>query len=239
MNVPQDHKQLYFHPLTTALAKITDAGLRLNGMRLLESQHCVGSQRTTGSHHFHETVEQIRRIMRSGRGFGMILHAKQRLAEMPKTRNRAVIHVPMGNFAAQTFKAGRIDAKTVILTRDLHSAGDAVAHRLIGAAMAEFELERLCAKRQSQKLMAETDAEGWDFTGDFAQRHHGFFHGRRIAGTVGDKQPVGFHFANGRCGGCIRHHSHSASPLRQVAVDIPFTAAIQRDNSKNPVRFII
>ena len=57
---------------------------------------------------------------------------------------------------------GRIDGEAVVLGRDLDLAGRLVAHRVIGAPMAEFELECLGTERLAEELMAQADSEDRD-----------------------------------------------------------------------------
>ena len=52
-----------------------------------------------------------------------------------------------------------IDGEAVVLGRDLDLVRGEVLHRVVAAAMAELQLERLPAQRQAEDLMAEADAE--------------------------------------------------------------------------------
>jgi hypothetical protein len=47
----------------------------------------------------------------------------------------------------------------VVMTGDLHLAGLRVLHRMIAAVMPELQLVGLAAKRQTNQLMAQADAE--------------------------------------------------------------------------------
>ena len=58
----------------------------------------------------------------------------------------------------------RIDSKTVILRGNFDLPGGVIDHRLVGTAVAEFELECFASTGQSQQLMPETDAEDRDLT---------------------------------------------------------------------------
>ena len=55
-----------------------------------------------------------------------------------------------------------VDGEAVVLRRDLDLAGLLVADRVIGAAVAELELERLGAERLAEELMAQADPEDRD-----------------------------------------------------------------------------
>ena len=57
---------------------------------------------------------------------------------------------------------GGVDGEAVVLRRDLDLAGRLVADRVIGAAVAELELEGLGAERLAEELMAQADPEDRD-----------------------------------------------------------------------------
>ena len=94
-------------------------------------------------HHVDEVRKMASRIMRSGRGLGVILHAN--LPTVTQSLDGAV-----GDVAArQAHRLWQIgDGKAMVLARD-HDAPSLAANRLVGAAMAKMKLERLLARRQS------------------------------------------------------------------------------------------
>ena len=102
--------------------------------------------------------EQRRRIMRPRRRFGMILHAKNRLRFVAQTFDSLVVQIdPVNrNFFRQAFCVHR---KAVVLRGDFHLAGFQILHRLIAAAMAEFQFESFSAKRLAENLVAEANAK--------------------------------------------------------------------------------
>ena len=122
--------------------------------------------------------------MRSRRRFGMILHAENRLGFVAQTFDRLVVEIDAidGDRRRQTFAVHR---KTVILRRDFHFAGFQIFHRLIAAAMTEFQFESFSAERLAENLMPETNPKNrnsrvnqrFHFADDIIQR-------RWIAGTV-------------------------------------------------------
>ena len=52
-----------------------------------------------------------------------------------------------------------IDREAVIVRGDLDSLRELIDHRMIRAAMAEFQLVSLAAEREPEDLVAEADAE--------------------------------------------------------------------------------
>ena len=86
---------------------------------------------------------------------------------------------------------GAEDGEPVVLRRDLDAPGLEVLDRVVGAAVPEWQLERLQSDGSAQKLMAEADAPHRPAAD---QRAHGLDHvGERggIAGAVGEKDRVG------------------------------------------------
>ena len=102
--------------------------------------------------------EQRSGIVRSGRGFRMILHAKNRLRFVPHAFHRLVVEIDAVHchVGRQRF---RIDREAMILGSDFDFAGFKIFDRLIAAAMAEFQFESFSAKSLSQNLVAQANAE--------------------------------------------------------------------------------
>ena len=89
----------------------------------------------------------------------MILHAEKGQILVAQTLVGMVIEVQMGDFDLARQEGVRVDAKTMILCRDLHLIGQQVFHWMVRTVVAEFQLEGSAAKSESAKLVAETDAE--------------------------------------------------------------------------------
>ena len=80
------------------------------------------------------------RIVRPGGGFGVVLDAEQRQRLCRKPFQRLVVQVHVRQFHFVRIDRVRIDSEVVIVRRDLDLSGHIVAHRVIAAVMAEFEL---------------------------------------------------------------------------------------------------
>src|SRR5579862_6899227 len=106
---------------------------------------------------FHEVIEQVMRIVRAGRGLGMILHAEDGLAAMAEAFERLVVQVDVREIHFVLVERIRIDGEAVIVGSDFDLLSDLVQHRMIGAAMAEGKFVRLASEREAENLMAETD----------------------------------------------------------------------------------
>src|SRR5262245_1328400 len=88
----------------------------------------------------------------------MVLHAEHGMLAMPQPFDRAVVQVDVSDLDVGR-KRLRIDGKAVVLRGDFHLAGLELLHRMVRAAMSEFELERVAAHRQAKNLMTEADSE--------------------------------------------------------------------------------
>src|SRR5690554_2583869 len=107
---------------------------------------------STGVHHPTEALEQIRRVMWSRRGLGMILHTEHSLVRMRETLDRVVVKVHVGDYSAHRPKRVGVRGEPVVLRGDLDLAGRFVSDRLIRAAMPELELVRPATQRPGQQL---------------------------------------------------------------------------------------
>src|SRR5678816_1117936 len=96
--------------------------------------------------------------MRSRRGLGMVLHTIDWLPFVPHALDCLIVQVDTihAYVRRQRFCVHR---ETVILRRDLHLAAFEILHRLVSAAMAEFQLERLPAERLPEDLVPQANPE--------------------------------------------------------------------------------
>lgn len=108
--------------------------------------------------HLDELIEQVRRIVRAGPGFRVILNRVDWQAPMSEAFNRVVVQVDVGHFTIRRERVG-IDSEAVILRSDLDAPGSQVFHGLIPAVMAEGEFVSPATKRKPHQLMAETDSK--------------------------------------------------------------------------------
>ena len=89
-------------------------------------------------HHSGEFFKQVEGVVRAGRGFRMILDAKERLAPMPEAFKSLVVQVEVGEFHFARGKGIRIDTEAVILGGDFHPVAELVQNRMVAAAMPEL-----------------------------------------------------------------------------------------------------
>src|SRR5580658_5626496 len=139
-----------------------------------------------------EALEEIMAVLRSGRGFGVILDREDRLAGHAQALVAAVEERHMGRRDIGGQALG-LYPEAVILAGDLDLSGRQILDRMVGAAMALRHLGGTAAQCQRQQLMAETDAEDRHSGPDQLSDHrYGVAAGRgRIARAVREEHAVG------------------------------------------------
>ena len=127
--------------------------------------------------------------MRTRRGLGMILHAKQlfdvsdRPSQVWSLRFTWVILTPLSlrlSMSTQNPWFWEVIAMC---------AGIQIFYRMVRAAMAEFELIGFRAQRKTENLMAEAYAKDRDFADKLPYRFNGIRNGSRIARTIRQEKP--------------------------------------------------
>ncbi len=180
-------------------------------------------------HQRDEPAEQVRCVMRAGRGLGVILHAERAQVGGAQALAAAVVQVCVRHFHAR-WQRLVIYREAVVVARNLHPPGIAEAHRLVAAVVAEAQLVGAAAQRQTQDLVAEADAEQRLLAQQAAHRVDRVGHGGGVAGAVREKNAVGVereHLGGGRAG---RHHRHAAALVGHQAQDVALHAEIVGDN---------
>src|SRR5690606_790163 len=109
-------------------------------------------------HHVEERAEQIMAVMRTGRGFRMILNAECPEFAVLQPLNRLIVEVHMRDLGPGRERLA-VHGKSMVLRGDLDLAVLQIQHGLIGAPVAELQLERLPPQRQPQQLMPQADPE--------------------------------------------------------------------------------
>src|SRR5215203_2794216 len=111
-----------------------------------------------------ELVEQPQGVVRARSGLGVVLHAAGRDVEQAEALDGAVVEVHVGQLGlAEVGLEARArlaaDREAVVLRGDRDALRAQVLDRVVGAAVAEGELERLEADGAGEQLVAEADAE--------------------------------------------------------------------------------
>src|SRR3954454_6988780 len=131
-----------------------------------------------------EPVEEVEAVVRAGAGLRVVLDRAARHVEEGEALDRAVVEVDVRQLrgaevrlpahrlvAGDRLLAARAEhGEPVVLRGDLDPPGLEVLDRVVGAAVAERELERLQPDGPAQQLVAEADAERRALADQAAQR---------------------------------------------------------------------
>src|SRR2546430_12374886 len=82
-------------------------------------------------HQLQKVPKQIKRIVRSRRGLGVVLHGDDRLAAMPETLERLIVQIDVRELNVALFQRIGIDCEAVVLRGDLHATAAQILHRMV------------------------------------------------------------------------------------------------------------
>ena len=181
------------------------------------------------AHQFDEVVEEIERIVRAGRGFGVVLHAERRVVAVTETFERLVVEVHVSEFDVEAFERIGIDREAMIVRGDLDLLRELIEHRVVGAAMSEFQLVGFTASGKTHELMAEADAEDGRAAEQLADVGDLRFERLGIAGAVGEKHAVGLERQHVFSGSQGRNHGDAAAGVRQTPENVALDAVVVGD----------
>jgi hypothetical protein len=142
-------------------------------------------------HHVSELGEEVVGVVRSRRGFGVILDTEEGQLFVAHAFVSVVIEIEVGDFDVAGGERFGIDAEAVILRGDFDFLVEQVLNGMIGAVVAEFQFKGLAAERQSTELMAEADAENGDAAKELLNIFDGVADGLGIAGAVRKEDAIG------------------------------------------------
>ena len=157
----------------------------------------------------------------------MILYAERGLVGEFEAAVAAVEQRDMRCAGALWQRLG-IDREAVVHAGDFDCAVAQPLDWMVRAAMALVHLERLCADREREHLVAEANAEQRLFGREpLADHRHGIFaRRRRIAGAVGKEQAIGIMRHDVfKTGGCA-YDGYFTPCINKVSQDILFNTII-------------
>ncbi len=123
--------------------------------------------------------------------------------------------------------------EAVVLRGDRDVPGREVLDRVVGAAVAERELERLQPGRAGQQLVAEADAEHRLAHQQRADRLDDVVERRRVAGAGHEEEPVGVARQQLVGGRRARVQLELHAALHEVAHDRALDAGVERDDAQS------
>ncbi|KAH3675308.1 hypothetical protein OGATHE_001648 [Ogataea polymorpha] len=119
------------------------------------------------------------------------LDREERLFGVVNTLVRAVVRVDKQLLPAGS-QCVRVDSVPVVLRRDVALSGNGGRARNVVASVTEFQLQSRCARGSGHQLVAQTNTENrrLGLLETLSQFLDNVGHHRRIAGTIGDEQPI-------------------------------------------------
>ena len=112
-------------------------------------------------HQCDESLEVMLRIVRTRRGFRMVLNGHDGERFVAHAFDALVVEIDVSDFDFRR-QAVALDRETVIVRSDLDVTVAKVFDGLVAAAMTKRKFESFPAKRASQQLMTKTNAESRD-----------------------------------------------------------------------------
>src|SRR5262245_28352486 len=110
-------------------------------------------------HHLREAIEEIPDVVRPRARLRVALEAERGAVGAPEALQAPVEQRYVRGLEVRRQRR-RVDREAVILAGDDDAAALQVLHRVVGAVMAEFHLQRLRPRREAHELVAQADAEG-------------------------------------------------------------------------------
>ena len=169
------------------------------------------------------------RVVRTRRRLGVVLDTEGLERRVAEPLGGAVVEVVLDRLPFLREGFGN-DDEPVVLGGDLDPAAPAVLHRLVDPVVAELQLLRPSPDRLPQDLVAQADAEDRDLPQDRPDRLHDVGEGRRIAGAVGEQDPVGLKGEDLLSRRRRRQDEDLAAPPLQIPEDVVLDAAVQDDD---------
>src|SRR3954452_20859297 len=122
------------------------------------------SLRGMGREQVDELVEEAEGVVGAGARLGVVLDAAGGDVEQADSLDRVVVEVHVGELRGAELGLDDLprrsgDREAVVLAGDRDPAGPEVLDRVVGAAVAERQLEGLQARGPAEQLVAEADAE--------------------------------------------------------------------------------
>lgn len=111
-------------------------------------------------HHGDELIEEITAVMRTGRGFRVVLYGEGRAIFQPDAFDGFIIEVDMCDLRIGRIPDSyRINTEAMVLCGDLANAGHQVFDGMVKSPVSVVHLERRYTIGKGKQLMSQTDAE--------------------------------------------------------------------------------
>jgi hypothetical protein len=165
----------------------------------------------------------------------VILHAEERQILVAHAFVGSVVQIDVRDFDIAGWQGLRIHAKTMVLRGDFHLAGEQILDRVIGAMVAEFQLEGLAPQGEAAELMAQADPENGDAAGELLNIFDSVSDGLGVTGTIGKKDAIGPQFEDVVRGSVCGNDGNLTVVIDEQAKNVLFDPIVISDDFE-PVR---
>ncbi len=164
----------------------------------------------------------------------MILHAEERQRLVAHALVGIVVQIDMRDFDFARRQRFRIDAETMILSGDFYLLGQQILYGVIRTVVAEFQLERFAAQRQSAQLVPQANSENRHAADELLNALHSVADRLRIARPVREEDPVRLHPQNVFGGSLRRHNVDFAVVVDKQAQNVLLDAVVVGHHAMSP-----
>ena len=134
-------------------------------------------------------MEQTQRVVRTRGRFGVELHAEGALRSRAQALHAVIVEIDMRDLNV-TWESVGTNGKAVIVRGDFDAACEMILHRLIAAAVSEFEFVGFAPERESQNLVPQAYSKNRHASEKLAHRVNRTSHRSGIARTIGKENAV-------------------------------------------------
>ena len=107
---------------------------------------------------FRKLIKEVRSVMRTRRGFRVILNAEDGMIAMPHPFHRTIIEIDVSYFYVRRQGFG-VDSKTMILRSDRYSPGNQILYRLVSAAVTKLQFRSVSPVGEAEKLVPKANSK--------------------------------------------------------------------------------
>src|SRR5829696_1219984 len=174
----------------------------------------------------HELLEEVPGIPGTRTRLGMILHAPGTQLWARDALDGAVVEVAVGQLHS-ILQCILVHGETVVLAGYFDASRLEVPDGVVCAVVSEGHLVRLATEGETEELVSETDTERRYLAQQRTQDVYRLTEGGRVAGSVGEKQPVRFGGEDVLGGGRARHGEDRDSAASEFPVDGTLNTVVQ------------
>src|SRR5918995_3214755 len=166
----------------------------------------------------HELLEEVPGIPGTWTRLGMVLHAPGTQIWARDALDRTIVEVTVGQLHS-ILQCILVHGEAVVLAGYFDASRLEVPDGVVCAVVSEGHLVRLATEGETEELVSETDTERRYLAQQRTQDLYRLAEGGRVAGSVGEKQPVRFGGENVLGGSRARHGEDRGAAASEFPVD--------------------